>query len=89
MLVVPEAAREVIRQDWELEGRDADHVDHVTDDLNAFLRGLSILRGWWRSSYEYDWPGMRWRSRHPRHMPRLVPGIQVGANTDVISRRPR
>jgi putative hydrolase of the HAD superfamily len=42
VLVVPEAAREVIRQDWELEGRDADHVDHVTDDLTAFLRGLSI-----------------------------------------------
>jgi putative hydrolase of the HAD superfamily len=27
----------VFREDWELEGRDAPHVDHVTDDLAGFL----------------------------------------------------
>ena len=35
VLVVPEGSREVLREDWEMEGRDADHVDHVTDDLVA------------------------------------------------------
>ena len=29
-----------VREDWELEGRDAEHVDHVTDDLTGFLQGL-------------------------------------------------
>jgi putative hydrolase of the HAD superfamily len=38
VLVVPEGTREVFREDWELEGRDAVHVDHVTDDLAGFLR---------------------------------------------------
>lgn len=37
VLVIPEGTREVLREDWELEGRDADHVDYVTDDLPAFL----------------------------------------------------
>ena len=37
VLVVPEGQREVFREDWELEGRDAPHVDHVTDDLTGFL----------------------------------------------------
>jgi putative hydrolase of the HAD superfamily len=37
VLVVPEGTREVFREDWELAGRDAPHVDHVTDDLVAFL----------------------------------------------------
>ncbi len=45
VLVVPEHAREVFREDWELEGRDAPHVDHVTDDLAAFLRGLRRIDG--------------------------------------------
>jgi putative hydrolase of the HAD superfamily len=40
VLVVPPATREVFRGSWELEGREADHVDHVTDDLVSFLRGL-------------------------------------------------
>ena len=31
VLVVPEGTREVFREGWELEGRDAPHVDHVTD----------------------------------------------------------
>ena len=37
VLVVPQHSREVFREDWELEGRDAPHVDHVTDDLAAFI----------------------------------------------------
>lgn len=37
VLVVPEATREVFREGWELEGRDAPHIDHVTDDLAGFL----------------------------------------------------
>ena len=40
VLVVPDAAKEVIREDWELEGRDATHVDYVTDDLTGFLQRL-------------------------------------------------
>ncbi len=41
VLVVPDGTQEVVREDWELEGRGADHVDHVTDDLTGFLQGLS------------------------------------------------
>ena len=37
VLVVPEGTREVFREDWELEGRTAPHVEYVTDDLAAFL----------------------------------------------------
>ncbi len=37
VLVVPEATRDVFREGWELEGRDAPHIDHVTDDLAGFL----------------------------------------------------
>jgi putative hydrolase of the HAD superfamily len=37
VLVVPDGTKEVVREDWELEGRDAAHVDHVTDDLSGFL----------------------------------------------------
>jgi putative hydrolase of the HAD superfamily len=40
VLVVPDGSKEVVREDWELEGRDAAHVDHVTDDLTGFLREL-------------------------------------------------
>jgi putative hydrolase of the HAD superfamily len=40
VLVVPPATREVFREGWELEGRDAAHVDHVTDDLTDFLKRL-------------------------------------------------
>ena len=42
VLVVPDGATEVVREDWELEGRDAAHVDHVTDDLTGFLEKLSV-----------------------------------------------
>ncbi len=40
VLVVPEGQREVFREDWEMEGRDAAHVDYVTDDLAGFLDKL-------------------------------------------------
>jgi putative hydrolase of the HAD superfamily len=42
VLVVPERSREVFREEWELQGRDAPHVDHVTDDLIGFLQGISV-----------------------------------------------
>jgi putative hydrolase of the HAD superfamily len=45
VLVVPEKTREVFREGWELEGRDAPHVDHVTDDLAGFLRAKCCLSG--------------------------------------------
>jgi putative hydrolase of the HAD superfamily len=44
VLVVPETTREVLREDWELEGRDAPHVDHVTDDLASFLEAMIAAR---------------------------------------------
>ena len=40
VLVVPAGTREVFREDWELEGRDDPHVDHVIDDLSGFLDRL-------------------------------------------------
>jgi putative hydrolase of the HAD superfamily len=30
----------VVREDWELEGRDAAYVDHITDDLTGFLAAI-------------------------------------------------
>jgi putative hydrolase of the HAD superfamily len=44
VLVVPEKTREVFREGWELEGRDAPHVDHVTDDLAGFLKATIQAR---------------------------------------------
>jgi len=44
VLVVPEGTREVFREDWELAGRDAPHVDHVTDDLAGFLVDIAATR---------------------------------------------
>jgi len=41
VLVVPERQREVFREDWEMQGRDAAHVDHVTDNLAGFINGLT------------------------------------------------
>ena len=43
VLVVPEHTREVFREGWEPEGRDA-HVDHVTDDLVGFLQAIPSIR---------------------------------------------
>jgi len=37
VLVVPAGTREVFHEDWELEGRDAAHIDFVTDDLAGFI----------------------------------------------------
>lgn len=37
ILVVPGGTREIFHEDWELEGRDAAHIDFLTDDLGAFL----------------------------------------------------
>jgi len=37
VLVVPDGSKDVVREAWELEGRDAAHVDWVTDDLAGFL----------------------------------------------------
>jgi putative hydrolase of the HAD superfamily len=44
VLVVPQRTREVFRENWELEGRDAAHVDHVTDDLVGFLEAIAARR---------------------------------------------
>jgi putative hydrolase of the HAD superfamily len=44
VLVVPDGSKEVVREDWELEGRGAPHVDHVTDDLTGFLQALTSRR---------------------------------------------
>jgi putative hydrolase of the HAD superfamily len=44
VLVVPKGAGVVLREEWELAGRDEPHVDHVTDDLAGFLRGVSAER---------------------------------------------
>src|SRR6202167_4759407 len=41
VLVVPDGTAEVLREDWELEGRDAAYVDHVTDDLTGCLERLT------------------------------------------------
>ena len=38
VLVVPTPDNKVIRETWELQGRDDPHIDHVTDDLTGFLR---------------------------------------------------
>ena len=40
VLVVPKGAGVVLREDWELAGREAPHVDHVTDNLTDFLRKI-------------------------------------------------
>jgi putative hydrolase of the HAD superfamily len=37
VLVVPEGERAVIREGWELEGRDAPHVDYVTENIVGFI----------------------------------------------------
>lgn len=40
VLVVPDGTKNVVREDWELEGRDAAYVDHITDDLTGFLAAI-------------------------------------------------
>jgi putative hydrolase of the HAD superfamily len=41
VLVVPQGDRNILREGWELEGRDAPHVDHVTDDIVGFVENLA------------------------------------------------
>jgi putative hydrolase of the HAD superfamily len=41
VLVVPTGDREVLREGWELEGREAPHVDHVTDNIVGFIEALA------------------------------------------------
>ncbi len=40
VLVVPTPDNKVIREAWELQGRDDPHIDHVTDDLTGFLQKI-------------------------------------------------
>ena len=40
VLVVPEGDSEVVREGWELEGRDAPHVDYVTGNIVCFISEL-------------------------------------------------
>ncbi len=40
VLVVPDGSREIFREGWELSGRDAPHVDHVTENLAGFIERL-------------------------------------------------
>ena len=42
VLVVPHASYEIVREGWEMEGRQAAHVDHVTDDLAGFLDRVMV-----------------------------------------------
>ena len=44
VLVVPQGAREVLTEDWEMEGRDAPHVDFVADDLAGFIETVLAAR---------------------------------------------
>ena len=43
VLVVPEGTREVFREQWELEGRDEAHVDHVTENIVTFIESLNSV----------------------------------------------
>jgi len=45
VLVIPNGTREVFHEDWEMEGRDAEHVDYLTDDLGGFLSSLLAANG--------------------------------------------
>ena len=40
VLLVPEGTRGVFREEWEMEGQNAPHVDFVTDDLTGFLNAV-------------------------------------------------
>jgi putative hydrolase of the HAD superfamily len=42
VLVVPRGTDVIVRDAWELEGREDSHVDVVTDDLTGFLTGLTL-----------------------------------------------
>ncbi|HEY2754747.1 MAG TPA: pyrimidine 5'-nucleotidase [Pseudolabrys sp.] len=40
VLVVPAGEHKVLREGWELEGRDAPHVDYVTENIVGFIERL-------------------------------------------------
>jgi putative hydrolase of the HAD superfamily len=44
-LIVPRGTREVFHEDWELEGRDDNHVLYVTDHLADFLEKVRAAMG--------------------------------------------
>ncbi|WP_084650021.1 pyrimidine 5'-nucleotidase [Stappia stellulata] len=41
VLLVPDGTRAVFREEWELEGANAPHVDFVTDNLAGFLKAVN------------------------------------------------
>lgn len=43
VLVIPPANTEHGAEDWEFDGHDGDHIDHVTDDLRRFLTDIARL----------------------------------------------
>jgi putative hydrolase of the HAD superfamily len=43
VLVVPAGTREVFREQWELEGCDEAHVDHVTENIVTFIESLNSV----------------------------------------------
>jgi putative hydrolase of the HAD superfamily len=45
VLIAPAGTVEVLTEDWEMEGRDAPHVDFVTDDLAHFLEDVLDANG--------------------------------------------
>jgi putative hydrolase of the HAD superfamily len=45
VLVVPEGTRSVFTEEWELEGREAPHVEFLTDDLSGFLEQVLAVIG--------------------------------------------
>jgi putative hydrolase of the HAD superfamily len=44
-LIVPRGTREVFHEDWELEGRDDNHLLYVTDHLADFLEKVHAAMG--------------------------------------------
>jgi putative hydrolase of the HAD superfamily len=45
ILVLPGGTREIFHEEWEFEGHDAGHVDHLTDDLVGFLEKVLAAIG--------------------------------------------
>jgi putative hydrolase of the HAD superfamily len=45
VLVVPNGTRAVFTEEWELEGREAPHVEFLTDDLGGFLEQVLVAIG--------------------------------------------
>ena len=40
VLIVPRGTEEVLAEAWETDGADGEHIDHLTDDLGAFLEAV-------------------------------------------------